>query len=1362
MAADPFLGVILHATGGLAAASFYLPYKAVRKWGWENYWLAGGLFAWIIAPWAISLSIIPDTFAILREAPPRTLFWTWFFGVLWGIGGLTFGLTMRYLGIALGYALALGLCAVFGTLIPPIFAGELGAVAGSLPGQVVLAGIFVCVLGIACSGRAGMLKEAKLADGSSQAHQEYNFGKGALVAVFAGVMSASMSFGLTAGKPIGAIAVEHGAPELWQNLPVLVVVLLGGFMTNCTWCVYQMVKKGSLRDYVAGGDSPFWGNLALCVVAGVTWYFQFFFYGMGQTKMGKYEFSSWTLHMASIIIFGTVWGLLLREWRGTGRRTGAWIAAGLALLIGSTLVVGYGNALAADGGGPAAGDTLTLEEQFVGLPMEAKRLTGPLFWLHGDESKERLEMYVEKVAEGGNGSFTAESRPHSDWLGEGWYRDLEICLAAAKKHDLKMWIFDEMWWPSQGVAGKVPGRYATKKMATSAVEVAGPTKWRGEGYGGERYIAAVAGRVAADGKIDGGSLVDMAGHITDGVLAWDVPEGTWRIMKFTHVQGPPLGQNGQLSVDGASRDCVDWFIETVYQPHYDRFKEDFGMWIPGFFYDEPETRGDWGTELNATLAEWGVDWKKAYVAYKFELSGEKQAAAKYQYLDAFAETWGRTMYGTLTAWCEERGVKSIGHFMEHGSLYLHPEFCAGDMMRLQKYSSMGGIDAVFKQFIMGRKRVGHDDPMWQTPKLGSSISHVYGKPDDVAMVEIFGARGQDLTYPEMKWWIDHMQVSGINFTIPHSFNPRAPYDTDCPPYFYNGGHEPRWPLYRVLADYSSRLTLLLTGGRHVCQAAILFGGNTRRVGKAVMPEDMTTALQDALFDCDWLPFEVFERDTKLVGDEIALYQERYKVLIVPPVEVIPYASLALAKAFFDAGGVVVGYGFLPSKSATLGKTAEDIAVLRTGIWGNAQAGLKACRTNAAGGRSYLLAEKPTPEDLTQALWKDAGVPPTVEVLEGETNDWVHALHRVKDGRDIFFITNQNIDRPVRLRAGLRAAGYPERWDAMRGEITSAAFERRGDVAEMTLELEPFESVAIVFSAEQRALPAAVDGAMQAVAAVDVVRRQGAAETAAAAIVEQEKPALVDCRWVWVGGGNPAAAAAVGSCYFRRVVDIDTGKKVASARLIINADNTAVPFVNGVKLTDGRLDTWQAVSDIDITEHVRPGGNVLAVEVVNGGTEPNPAGLIGKVVVAFADGGTITVRIDEMWRAAATAPAGWTANDFDDKGWAAAVPFANYGQSPWGDMSSRRITRSPIEKADPFDGRFVVPAGVDIAQVRSVLVMDGIAPEAAARITINGAYAGGVIERPLRLDVTRFMRAGENTIAIEPFAPSSVKVLFHAN
>ncbi|MBE3068670.1 MAG: hypothetical protein IMZ66_00380, partial [Planctomycetes bacterium] len=720
------------------------------------------------------------------------------------------------------------------------------------------------------------------------------------------------------------------------------------------------------------------------------------------------------------------------------------------LALGGALVVGTLQPLAE----AAEPDFAVLEKQFVEMPIEARRLTGPLFWLHGTESRERLEAYIEKVAEGHNGTFTAESRPHNDWLGPRWYQDLDICLQAAKKHNLTMWIFDEKWWPSGEVGGKVPPEYGAKTLEAVATRVEGPRALTDVGYGGKEFIAAVAGK-EVPGGIDGGSLVDLAAHIKGGALQWDVPAGTWQVMKFTWK----FTGGGRIIVDGASKDCVDWYIRTVYQPHYDRFKDDFGKTILGYFYDEPETPGDWGTEVLPMLKERGVDWKKALVAWKFRLAGDEQAAAKYQYQDAFAEAWGRTLYGGLSEWCRAHKVISMGHFLEHNWEYLHPRLCAGNMFQLEKYSGMGGIDLVCQQFYPGQKKM----ELWQMAKLGSSITHVYAMPDDVTMCEMFGAYGQDITYLQMKWLTDQMQVRGVNFMIPHSFNPKSPYDTDCPPYFYNGGYEPRWPLYRVYADYTNRLSLLLSGGRHVAPVAVLFLGNSRHVGKSVPPEQITTSLDDALFDSDWMPYDVFENDAKLAGKEISLHQERYRVLVVPPVEVIPCGALAKAKALFDAGGIVVGYGFLPTKSATLGKTSADVAALTKTVWGaGAKPGLKVCKTSPAGGRSYLLPEKPTPVEIGQVLAGDAGVRPALDVIEGETSDWVHVLHRVKAGRDVFLICNQNHEgKARRLKFRAAAAGVPEHWDPMRNEISALAHQRTGPGAvEFELVMEPNESALV--------------------------------------------------------------------------------------------------------------------------------------------------------------------------------------------------------------------------------------------------------------------------------------------------------------
>ena len=362
MGPNPFLGVLYHWTGGLASASCYLPFRSISKWSWETYWLIQGFFSFLLAPIIAAFLLVPQASAILHHTPWHTLLLTYFWGLLWGVGGLTFGLTIRYLGIALGYAIALGLTTAFGTLMPPLFAGEMPALLHQRPGQVILFGIVVCMVGILLSGVAGYSKERELSAAQKQKTvAEFNFPKGILVAILAGVMSACFAYGLATGKPIGALArtdlLAHGRALEWQNLPILIVILPGGLTTNFAWCVVLMVRNGTELQFLghtAGldtvGDANSHAgtlslNYSLCATAGILWYLQFFFYSIGQTKMGKYDFSSWTLHMASIIIFSTLWGIYLKEWHGTSITTKVLVGLGLAVLVLSTLLVGYGNYL---------------------------------------------------------------------------------------------------------------------------------------------------------------------------------------------------------------------------------------------------------------------------------------------------------------------------------------------------------------------------------------------------------------------------------------------------------------------------------------------------------------------------------------------------------------------------------------------------------------------------------------------------------------------------------------------------------------------------------------------------------------------------------------------------------------------------------------------------------------------------------------------------------------------------------------------------------------------------------------------------------------------------------------------------------
>ena len=342
-----FLGVILHALGGFASGSFYLPYKKVNGWAWESYWLVGGLFSWLLAPIILGYLTVPHLFSVLQQADSSTVAWAYFWGVLWGTGGLTFGLAMRYLGLSLGMAVTLGLCAVFGTLVPPIWQGELGTLAGTISGKYILAGLGVCVVGILLCGRAGIMKERSQTTAEKQAGvAEFDLRKGLAVAVFSGVMSACMSFGLTAGQPIAELAAASGTNPLFVNNAILVIILLGGLTTNAVWCIYLNIKNKTYTDYTRV-SAPIVRNIIFCAIAGVTWYFQFFFYGMGDSQMGAYRFSGWTLHMAFIIAFSSMWGILLHEWRGANRATMRTISLGILTVVLSTVVVGVGNYLGA-------------------------------------------------------------------------------------------------------------------------------------------------------------------------------------------------------------------------------------------------------------------------------------------------------------------------------------------------------------------------------------------------------------------------------------------------------------------------------------------------------------------------------------------------------------------------------------------------------------------------------------------------------------------------------------------------------------------------------------------------------------------------------------------------------------------------------------------------------------------------------------------------------------------------------------------------------------------------------------------------------------------------------------------------------
>lgn len=348
---ESLLGIIFHSIGGFSSGSFYMPFKKVKDWAWESYWIVGGFFSWLIVPPIAAYLTIPNFVDIIITASPTIKAFTFLMGLIWGVGGLTYGLGVRYLGMSLGNSIILGFCSAFGALVPSIYY-DLNPTEGKISftdmlsnpgGRLVLAGVLVCLIGIAISGKAGILKEKDFATGHEDKDKDFSLVKGLIIAVISGILSSFFNYGIEAGKPMAETAVNYGCNPLFQNNVTYIVLMWGGLTTNFIWCMYLNFKNKTFSDYT-NTKTPITKNILFSGIAGTMWFLQFFFYGMGESKLGNGA-SSWILHMATIILTANFWGFYLKEWSGVSKRTLRTFGWGIALIMLSIVLVGIGNSL---------------------------------------------------------------------------------------------------------------------------------------------------------------------------------------------------------------------------------------------------------------------------------------------------------------------------------------------------------------------------------------------------------------------------------------------------------------------------------------------------------------------------------------------------------------------------------------------------------------------------------------------------------------------------------------------------------------------------------------------------------------------------------------------------------------------------------------------------------------------------------------------------------------------------------------------------------------------------------------------------------------------------------------------------------
>ena len=334
---NTIIGLLIIAIGSIGQSSSYVPINKVKDWAWETFWLMQGIFAWLVFPFLGAMLAVPEGSSLLSilSVDSSAAMNAMLYGILWGVGGLTFGLSMRYLGVALGQSIALGTCSAFGTLIPAMFFDKQDLFHGQ--GLILLSGVCITLAGISVIGYAGSLRSKNMTEEEKKAAvKDFALTKGLLVALLAGLMSACFALGLSAGLPIAEAAKALGASDLFATLPATLMVTAGGFLTNALYCLFQNFKNKTFKNYTTISGKVWFNNLMFCALAGVLWYSQFFGLAMGKSFLVNSPLMlafSWSILMALNVSFSNVWGMLLKEWKGVSKQTITVLLCGILILI---------------------------------------------------------------------------------------------------------------------------------------------------------------------------------------------------------------------------------------------------------------------------------------------------------------------------------------------------------------------------------------------------------------------------------------------------------------------------------------------------------------------------------------------------------------------------------------------------------------------------------------------------------------------------------------------------------------------------------------------------------------------------------------------------------------------------------------------------------------------------------------------------------------------------------------------------------------------------------------------------------------------------------------------------------------------
>ncbi len=716
----------------------------------------------------------------------------------------------------------------------------------------------------------------------------------------------------------------------------------------------------------------------------------------------------------------------------------------------------------------------------------------PFFWQHG-ETEAKLREYMNAIHDCGIGAVCCECRPHPDFCGPQWWHDMDIILDEAKKLDMKVWILDDAHFPTgqaNGAMQTAPAELCKQFLSHNVVEVGGPTpgvtipvanmaKYQKSPFGGgsmfsrstvpprdfddDELVAVVAAQGLGTG-VDAATLVDLTDRVTDGVLTWDVPSGYWRVFVVYKTRN---GGGNAHYINAVSLPSCRVQLDAVYEPHWEHYKDEFGKAILGFFSDEPQLGNiggfdpdnwigkkiqlPWSDEVETELqTRLGADYSRLLATLWFpDKAGGASAYARYQYMDVITRLVERDFSFQIGDWCQQHGVKYIGHTIEDNNEHARMGQSFAHQFRGLGGQHMGGIDDIGAQVLFGADKLvragggfgGGGEPLndgeffhYLLGKLGSSHGHLDPRKGGDSMCEIFGAYGWSEGTRLMKYLADHFMVRGVNHYVPHAFSPKEFPDYDCPPHFYAHGYNPTYKGFGQLMRYMNRVCHLISGGTAKPAVGVLYHAEaewtSREEGYMLSQKPLRVLAQHQI-------------DAEVVWTDLLVERERYQTRL----------GRTLTVAGTEMKALVVPYShYITSHLADF--LTEAVA--------------SGFPVYFVGGRPAAIADRPgmalpavidtIPVVSLEEL--PVAVADCADVKLETPFDGIRCLHYAHEN-DLYFLTNEATGETYTGKVYLRGEGAPVLYDAMANVLRPADWDGEA----VTLTLAPYESVVVAFGAE---------------------------------------------------------------------------------------------------------------------------------------------------------------------------------------------------------------------------------------------------------------------------------------------------------